>query len=194
MCSLFGHFTQLVSDASGWAYGIVFLLALLDAIVPIVPSETAVITAGVVASAGDLSLAMIVPAAAAGAFVGDNSAYWIGRRFGTRVVERLFSGEKSRRRIEWAERQLTERGGELIAIARFIPGGRPSPSALDCSSFRRAASSSSMPWQPSAGRSTPRSSATSAGTRSSTRPGRASCSRSESHSRSPAESRSRGGR
>jgi membrane-associated protein len=121
---MFSHFTQLVSDASGWAYGIVFLLALLDAVVPIVPSETAVITAGVVASAGDLSLAMIVPAAAAGAFLGDNSAYWIGRRFGTRVVERFFGGEKSRRRIEWAERQLTERGGELIAIARFIPGGR----------------------------------------------------------------------
>jgi membrane-associated protein len=124
MCSLFGHFTQLVSDASGWAYAIVFLLALLDAVIPIVPSETAVITAGVVASAGDLSLAMIIPAAAAGAFLGDNTAYWIGRRFGTRVVERFFSGEKSRRRIEWAERQLTERGGELIAIARFIPGGR----------------------------------------------------------------------
>jgi membrane-associated protein len=121
---VFNHFTGLVSDASGWAYGIVFLLAFLDAIVPVVPSETAVITAGVVAGAGDLSLAMIVPAAAAGAFLGDNTAYWIGRRFGTRVVDRFFSGEKSRRRIEWAERQLTERGGELIAIARFIPGGR----------------------------------------------------------------------
>ena len=121
---MFSHFTQLVSDASGWAYGIVFLLALLDAVVPVVPSETAVITAGVVAGAGDLSLAMIVPAAAAGAFLGDNSAYWIGRRFGTRVVDRFFGGEKSRRRIEWAERQLGERGGELIAIARFIPGGR----------------------------------------------------------------------
>jgi membrane-associated protein len=95
---VFSHFTQLVSDASGWAYGIVFLLALLDAVVPVVPSETAVITAGVVASAGDLSLAMIVPAAAAGAFLGDNNAYWIGRRFGTRVVDRFCSGEKSRRR------------------------------------------------------------------------------------------------
>jgi membrane-associated protein len=121
---VFSHFTQLVSDASGWAYAIVFLLALLDAVVPIVPSETAVITAGVVAGSGDLSLMAIIPAAAAGAFLGDNTAYWIGRRFGTRVVDRFFSGEKSRQRIEWAEGQLTERGGELIAIARFIPGGR----------------------------------------------------------------------
>ena len=121
---MFGHFTQLVSEASGWAYLIVFLLALLDALLPVVPSETAVITAGVVASTGDLTLALVVPAAAAGAFLGDNAAYWIGRRFGARIVERFFSGEKSQRRLAWAERRLGERGGELIVIARFIPGGR----------------------------------------------------------------------
>jgi hypothetical protein len=31
---MFDQFTQLVSDASGWAYGIVFLVAFLDALVP----------------------------------------------------------------------------------------------------------------------------------------------------------------
>jgi membrane-associated protein len=118
------HFTQLVADASGWAYVIVFALAFLDALLPVVPSETAVITAGVVAAAGDLSLPLIVSAGAAGAFAGDNSAYFIGRRFGSRVTERFFSGEKARRRIDWAQEQVRERGGELIAIGRFIPGGR----------------------------------------------------------------------
>jgi membrane-associated protein len=121
---LSGQFTQIVSDASGWAYAIVFLLAYLDAIVPVVPSETAVITAGVVAASGDLSLAIILPAAAAGAFLGDNTAYLLGRRFGTRINERFFTGDKARKRIEWAQRQLSERGGELIAVGRFIPGGR----------------------------------------------------------------------
>jgi membrane protein DedA with SNARE-associated domain len=118
------HFTQQVADASGWAYAIVFALAFLDALLPVVPSETAVITAGVVAAAGDLSLLLVVPAAAAGAFLGDNSAYWIGRRFGSRATERFFSGEKARRRLEWAEDQLHARGGQLIAVGRFIPGGR----------------------------------------------------------------------
>jgi membrane-associated protein len=122
--TLFDHFTHLVAEASGWAYAIVFLLAFLDALVPIVPSETAVITAGVVAAGGDLTLLLVVPAAAAGAFLGDNSAYLIGRHFGSRATERFFSGEKARRRIEWAENQLRERGGELIAVGRFIPGGR----------------------------------------------------------------------
>jgi membrane-associated protein len=113
-----------VSNASGWAYLIVLLLAYFDALVPVVPSETAVITAGVVASAGDLNLMLIVAAAASGAFLGDNTAYFIGSRFGTRINERFFSGEKARKRVAWAQQQVTERGGELILVARFIPGGR----------------------------------------------------------------------
>jgi membrane protein DedA with SNARE-associated domain len=121
---LFNQFTQLVSDASGWAYGIIFFFAFLDALVPLVPSETSVITGGVVAASGDLSVMFVVCAAAAGAFLGDNTAYFIGRRYGGRVRARFFTSERSRKRIDWAEQQLSERGGELIAVARFIPGGR----------------------------------------------------------------------
>jgi membrane protein DedA with SNARE-associated domain len=64
---VFNQFTHYVANASGWAYAVVFLLALLDAVLPVVPSETAVITAGVVAASGHLSLLLIVVSAAAGA-------------------------------------------------------------------------------------------------------------------------------
>ena len=37
---------------------------------------------------------------------------------------RFFSSEKSQERIAWAERQIQERGGLLILLARFIPAGR----------------------------------------------------------------------
>ena len=121
---MFDKFTELVAESSEWAYVIVFLFAYLDVLVPIVPSETAVITAGVVAADGDLSLALIIPLAAAGAFLGDNTAYLIGRRFGTRATERFFRSERARRRIAWADEQLDERGGELIMVGRFVPGGR----------------------------------------------------------------------
>jgi membrane-associated protein len=121
---VFGQFIQVVSDASGWAYAIVFALALLDVVIPLVPSETSVITAGVVAAAGDLSLPLVIGSAALGAFLGDNGAYLIGRRFGQRATDRFLSGEKAQKRLKWAERQLSERGGELIVIARFIPAGR----------------------------------------------------------------------
>lgn len=121
---MFNQFTHLVSEASAWAYAVVLIFAFFDAVIPIVPSETAVITAGVVASTGGLNLPVIIAVAAVGAFLGDNTAYLIGRRFGQRVKDRFFRGEKSKKRLDWAEQQVKERGGELIAVARFIPGGR----------------------------------------------------------------------
>jgi membrane-associated protein len=121
---VFNHLTDLVSQASGWAYLIILVFALLDALLPIVPSETAVITAGVVASTGDLNLGLIIVAAACGAFLGDNTVYLLGHHYGERARTRFFSGDKARQRIEWAERQLKKRAGELIVGGRFIPGGR----------------------------------------------------------------------
>lgn len=121
---MFDQFTHLVADASTWAYVVVLVFAVVDAVIPAVPSETAVITAGVVAAGGQLSLAAVIAAAALGAFAGDNLAYGLGRRYGLRIIERFFKGDKARRRIAWAEGTLAERGGELIAAARFIPGGR----------------------------------------------------------------------
>lgn len=121
---MFNQFTQYVASASGWAYAVVFLLALLDAVLPVVPSETAVITAGVVAASGHLSLWLIVVSAAVGAVAGDNIGYLVGRRFGPAVTSRFFRGEKAGQRLSWARRQLGERGGQLILVGRFIPGGR----------------------------------------------------------------------
>lgn len=121
---MFNQFTQFVANASGWAYAIVFLLALLDAILPVVPSETAVITGGVVAATGRLSLPLVIASAAVGAMAGDNAAYLIGRRFGSAATNRFFRSEKAQQKIAWARRQLQERGGQLILIGRFIPGGR----------------------------------------------------------------------
>lgn len=121
---MFDTFTRLVTDASGWAYGIILLFALLDSVLPVVPSEATVITAGVVCSTGHLELPLVLITAATGAWLGDNLAYILGRRYGERVKARFFTGEKAAKRVAWAERQLQERGSELIVIGRFIPAGR----------------------------------------------------------------------
>jgi membrane-associated protein len=113
---------DLISDA-WWTYPFLFLFALLDSIIPIIPSETAVIAAGVVAGSGSLSLPVIIIVAAAGAVCGDNIAYEIGKR-ARPWIERRFSGPKAARRFEWARDLLARRGVGLVIVARFIPGGR----------------------------------------------------------------------
>lgn len=119
-------FDQLTEWVSGewWSYPVIFAVSAIDAFFPLVPSETIVVTSGVLASSGDLSLALVILAGATGAIVGDNISYGIGTWVGEHTVKRWFRGEKSRRRFEWAERTLDERGGYIIVIARFIPGGR----------------------------------------------------------------------
>jgi membrane-associated protein len=119
---MFETLTQYISG-SPWSYAFLFGIAALDVIFPLVPSETSVILAGVFASTGDLMLAGVIVCAAAGAILGDNTAYGIGRTVGHRLVERFSKGER-RKRVDWAETQVEERGGYLIVVGRFIPGGR----------------------------------------------------------------------
>jgi membrane-associated protein len=119
---LFQSLTDYVSG-SPWTYAFLFGVAALDVVFPLVPSETSVILAGVIASTGDLILFAVILVAAGGAILGDNTAYAIGRTVGDRLVTRFFAGER-RKRIDWAEKQVDERGGYLILVGRFIPGGR----------------------------------------------------------------------
>src|ERR1700678_2961751 len=107
------------------SYAIAVIIPALDAIIPVLPSETVIIALGV-ATAGstDPRLALLVACAAAGAFLGDNLCYILGRRFGPRGEGRFFRGEKGARRLAWAERSLGRFGMQLIIVCRFIPGGR----------------------------------------------------------------------
>jgi len=134
---MFESLTEYVSG-SPWTYAFLFVIAALDVIIPLVPSETSVILAGVLASTGDLNLVLVILFAAAGAIVGDNTAYWIGRKVGHRIVDRWFKGER-RKQVDWAHNQVQERGGYLIIIGRFIPGGRTAVT-LSCGMLE-------MPWR-----------------------------------------------
>jgi membrane protein DedA with SNARE-associated domain len=120
---MFESLTEAISGSS-WSYAIIFGIAFLDSFFPVVPSETAVIIGGVYSAAGNLSIALVILCAATGAFLGDNFTYGIGHTFGERVADKLFRGKRAQRTLGWAERALQERGGMLIVIARFIPGGR----------------------------------------------------------------------
>lgn len=119
-------FDWLTQEAGQGAvtYPIVFVAAGTDVLFPLIPSETIVITASVLAAQGELFIWLIVPLVAVGAFLGDNVCYWLGRRIGDPVADRLFKGEKGQARLKWAETALRRRGAILIGVGRFIPGGR----------------------------------------------------------------------
>jgi membrane-associated protein len=107
------------------SYVIAIIIPALDAVIPVLPSETVIIALGVAtAGSADPRIGLLVACAALGAFLGDNLSYLIGRRFGPRVERRFFRGEKGARRRAWAERSLQRFGMQLIVVCRFVPGGR----------------------------------------------------------------------
>ncbi len=135
---MFDSLTDAVSG-SPWTYLLIVAICAGDALLPLFPSETVVITAAVLASRGRLNIGLVAVSAAAGALLGDNSAYWLGRSGLRRLTERLIGSEKNQRRIEWARGQLRERGGWIIIVARFIPGGRTATTYV--------AGTLEMPWK-----------------------------------------------
>jgi membrane-associated protein len=118
---------QAVEDlaATPWVYLALFAVAALDAFLPVVPSETLVITLGAFAGAtGDPHLVLIMLAAALGALTGDHISYAIGRAGGGRLLTRLRPESRAKRTYDRVGRMLDERGGLVIVVARYIPGGR----------------------------------------------------------------------
>jgi membrane-associated protein len=106
------------------AYAIVWALALGDAVLPVLPSEAALITAGLLCVVGKLSLSWVILAGALGAFCGDNISYALGRFVGRPAQERFLSGKRATQGLDWAKSQFDERGGLVLVVARYVPGGR----------------------------------------------------------------------
>jgi membrane protein DedA with SNARE-associated domain len=124
-----GDLTEWLRDISGgwWFLAVVLIIATLDSVFPIVPSETTVIIGGVAASAagsGPYPLLLVIACAAVGAFLGDNLSYQIGHRASGWVERKAAAKASTAQRLKWASDQIEERGGLLLITARFVPGGR----------------------------------------------------------------------
>ena len=83
--------------SSNWTYLLCFGLAFGDVLFPLLPAETAVIAAGVLANTGDLNLGIVIVVSAAGAISwGQHRLLRLGRWLKEPVQNRLFSGNKRR--------------------------------------------------------------------------------------------------
>lgn len=131
-----------LKDAVGesvWTYPAIVAAVALDSLLPIAPGETVVITAGVFVADGELNFALVFLAGMLGGLLGDNISFGIGATLGRRAERRVFTSDRARERLDWARRQIEERGPAIIVAARFIPGGRTATTF--------AAGTLEMPWR-----------------------------------------------
>ena len=109
--------TKLLLD-----YGLVLLFVLVaieSAGIPL-PGETALVTAAVLAH-DHYGIEWVIVVAAAGAIVGDNIGYWLGRVGGHRLLNRWsFTRRHFERVLPPAERFFAKHGPKTVFIGRFI--------------------------------------------------------------------------
>jgi len=106
-------------------YPLLFALVAIETMGVPVPGETALLAAAVLASRGDLDIEVVIALAAAGAILGDNVGYMIGRHGGRRLLSRSGRMEAQRRRVlEYGEPFFARHGGKAVFFGRWMAGLR----------------------------------------------------------------------
>ncbi|MDD1661833.1 MAG: DedA family protein [Methanomicrobiales archaeon] len=106
-----------------WFYLLVFTVILLGAVFIItpVPENSLLFLAGAMAVNNQVSLAWVLAASVAGAYVGYDLNYWTGRIFSLAVCRRFCPHILRTRNMEKARALLSRFGPLSVVISRFIP-------------------------------------------------------------------------
>lgn len=113
------HFIQTYGPA------FIFLIVALESGGLPLPGETTLIAASVLASRGRLDIVEVIVLAAAGAIIGDNAGYWVGRTGGRKLLYHWeWLGRIADRVLPPAERFFHRHGPKTVFLARFVAGLR----------------------------------------------------------------------
>ena len=104
-----------------YGYIALFLLIGIESFGVPLPGETALVTAAAYAALGRLNIFGVIAAAAAGAIVGDNAGYWVGREGGLPLVRRF--GKRvglTEAKLDRAHGFFERYGARTVFIGRFV--------------------------------------------------------------------------
>ena len=110
--------------AEGLGYPLIFLIVLMETGlgIPFAPGELAVVTGAIAAADGQLAIGWVIGIGAAGAIVGDNVGYVIGRLGGRRLLERRGLFYKQRQQVlNIADPFFEKHGPKAVFIGRWLP-------------------------------------------------------------------------
>jgi membrane protein DedA with SNARE-associated domain len=104
-----------------WGYVVVFVGMLLENAGLPIPGETLTLLGGYAAGSGHLHLLGVIGAAAAGAVLGDNLGYAVGRRLGWGALQRVggWLGQ-SPEQLETLRQSFLRRAGLSVFLGRFV--------------------------------------------------------------------------
>ena len=123
-----GRLAETLLWLPGWAaLAVLFTLAALEApafLGLVLPGELALLLGGVLAHQGRLTLPAVLAAGTAGALAGDSAGYWIGRRWGPRLLGTRLGRRIGPARLHRVESLLLRGGGRALFVGRCTAGAR----------------------------------------------------------------------
>lgn len=119
----------ITPDGVWGGYWGVFLLMVLENVIPPVPSEMIMSVAGIAAARGRMDFVALVLVGTAGTVLGNLFWFEIGRRVGYRRLEPWVTRWSRWLTVEWADVERLEgyfarHGGKTVFVFRFMPFGR----------------------------------------------------------------------
>ncbi len=118
------HLQSLIETYSIWVYVILFLIIFAETgliILPFLPGDSLLFTAGAFAAIGSLDLALLFLVIAVAAVLGDFVNYTIGYHIGPKVFTKEKSLLFNKNYLVRAEDFYEKHGSKTIIIARFLP-------------------------------------------------------------------------
>ncbi|MCB0882278.1 MAG: DedA family protein [Thermoleophilia bacterium] len=106
-----------------WGFFGVLAVVAGDGVLPILPGETAIVGAAVLAAHGKGHLLLVIAAGALGAMLGDSLAFWIGR-WGAGPIQRFLTRMVGAKRYAQADAMVERNARPLVIGGRFLPGLR----------------------------------------------------------------------
>ncbi len=101
---------------------LVFLLPALEAsafLGVVLPGEIGVVLGGVLANQHKLSLSAVLAAAVLGAVIGDTIGYWVGKRWGEAILDKIPNRILRPEHVQRSEETIRTYGGRAVFIGRF---------------------------------------------------------------------------
>jgi membrane-associated protein len=119
-------FEWLISTYQTSIYFILFMVIFIETgvvIMPFLPGDSLLFTAGLFARLGYLDIATLVLLLFFAAVLGDNSNYWIGRTIGLKVLKIKFRGKNivKQKYLDKTHGFYEKHGTKTIIMARFVP-------------------------------------------------------------------------
>lgn len=115
----------LVHVPQSIGYPVIIALVMAESSGVPVPGETALITGALLAGSGKLDIVAVIALAAAGAIIGDNLGYVIGRKGGRYLLQRPGRFERQRREVLRTGEPFFERHGpKAVFFGRWLLGLR----------------------------------------------------------------------